>query len=221
MKVALRQMKCCRNEVCLMAHEVAFVQTYLTFKFCCYTIKKGDTMKKTEVIELINTAAKSKDLCNILFKYNYHYSYHFPLLTSDKLFLSANEDDFIIDGFSVRRFCDIKKAEVKDDKFLEIIKREGVLDNIKVPEIDITDWYSVFLSLSKLNINIIVEKENLNDDECEFAIGKIIKVLKTKVVFKHFDADGIWQDENYEIPYFQITSVTFLSRYINVFSKYL
>ena len=66
-------------------------------------------MKKIEIIELINMAVKSKEMCRIFFKYNYYYSYHFPLITSDKLFLSANEDDFIIDGFTVRRFCDVKK----------------------------------------------------------------------------------------------------------------
>lgn len=72
-----------------------------------------------------------------------------------------------------------------------------------------------------MNINIIVEKESLNDDECEFAIGKIVKVLKTKVIFKGFDADGVWQEDFYEIPYSQITSVTFASRYVDVFSKYV
>ena len=180
-----------------------------------------DIMKKIEIIELINTAVKSKEMCSIFFKYNYHYSYHFPLKTSEKLFLSANEDDFIINGFSVRRFCDIKKVEIKDDKCVEIIKCEGVLDNIKMPEINITDWYNTFLSLSKLNIYIIVEKESQDDDECEFAIGKIVKVLKTKVIFKDFDADGVWQEDYYEIPYSQITSVTFASRYVDVFSKYV
>lgn len=178
-------------------------------------------MKNIETIELINSTIKAKEMCRILFKYNYHYSYHFPLITSDKLFLSVNESDFSIDGFSVRRFCDIKKVEAKNDTYVDIIKREGLLDNIKVPKIDITDWYRVFLSLFKLNINIIVEKESLNDNECEFAIGKIIKVFKTKVIFKGFDADGIWQDENYEIPYSQITSISFSTRYINTFSKYL
>lgn len=74
--------------------------------------------------------------------------------TSDKLFLCANEDDFIIDGFSVRRFRDIKKIEIKEDKCVEIIESEGVLDNITVPEIDIIDWYNTFLSLSKLDINM-------------------------------------------------------------------
>ncbi len=178
-------------------------------------------MKKFEINELINMAVKSEELCRIFFKYDTDYSYLFPLMTSEKLFLSANEDYFIIDGFTVRRFCDVKKVEIKNDKCVEIIKCEGVLDNIKVPEIDITDWYSVFLSLSKLNINIIVEKENLNDGECEFAIGKVVKVLKTKVIFNHFDADGIWQEDCYEIPYSQITSITFSSRYVDIFSKYV
>ncbi len=178
-------------------------------------------MKKSEVTELINSALEKKDMCRILFKYNYNYSYHFPLKTSDRLFLSANEDDFLINGFSVRRFCDVKKAEIRDDKYVEIIKFEGVLENIKVPEIDVTDWYSTFLSLSELNINIIVEKESLNDEECEFAVGKIVKVLKTKVIFKGFDADGIWEEDYYEIPYSQITSVTFASRYVDVFSEYV
>ncbi len=178
-------------------------------------------MKKIEIIELINMAVKSKEMCRIFFKYNYYYSYHFPLITSEKLFLSANEDDFIVDGFTIRRFSDIKKLEIKNDKCVEIIKCEGVLDDIKVPEIDITDWYNTFLSLSKLNINIIVEKESLDDNECEFAIGKIVKVLKTKVIFKGFDADGVWQEDFYEIPYSQITSVTFASRYVDIFSKYV
>ena len=129
-------------------------------------------MKKSEVIELINLALKKNGMCNIFFKYNHHYSYHFPLKTSDKLFLSANEDDFIIDGFSIRRFCDIKKIEIKNDKCVEIIKSEGVLDNLLVPEINIIDWYNTFLSLSKLDINIIVEKESIL--ESDFTISRKI-----------------------------------------------
>ena len=67
--------------------------------------------------------------------------------------IEHNEDDFIIDGFSVRRFCDIKNIEIKNDKCIEIIKCEGVLDNITIPEIDITNWYSTFLSLLLENVN--------------------------------------------------------------------
>lgn len=178
-------------------------------------------MKKSEIKALVASALEQKNLCRIFFKYDINDRYCFPLITSDKLFLGANEDDFILDGFSIRRFRDVKKAEIKNGKCLEIIKAEGILEKMQTPQIDITDWYSVFLSLSKVDFNIIVERESLVDDECEFAIGKIEKVLKSKVIFKHFDADGIWQDECYEIPFSQITSVTFASRYVDVFSKYV
>lgn len=35
------------------------------------------------------------------------------------------------------------------------------------------------------------------------------------------DADGVWIDELFEMPFSQITSITFGSRYVEVFSKYL
>ena len=178
-------------------------------------------MRKSEIKTLVSSAIEPKNLCRVFFKYDVNYRYYFPLITSDKLFLGANEDDFILDGFSIRRFRDVKKAEIKNDKCLEIIKAEGILEKMQTPQIDITDWHSTFLSLSTLGFNIIVERESLVDNECEFAIGKIEKVLKSKVIFKDFDADGIWQGEYYEIPYSQITSVTFASRYVDVFSKYV
>ena len=178
-------------------------------------------MKKCEIKDLVNSAIKTNSLCTISYKFDTNSRYCFPIMLSDKLFVVANEDYFLIDGFSINRFKDVKNAELVNNKYSEIIKSEGILDKIKLPDINIDDWYSTFDSLSKLNINIIVEKESLDDDECEFAIGKIVKVLKTKVIFKHFDADGIWQENDYEIPYSQITSVTFNNRYINTYSKYI
>ncbi|MBR4934146.1 MAG: hypothetical protein IKV40_07805 [Clostridia bacterium] len=178
-------------------------------------------MKKSEIKALISGVSPMRELCRVYFKYDRNYRYCFPISVGERLFLAANEDDFIIDGFTVRRFADVKKVGIKNDKCIEIIKSEGILDKIEIPHIDVTDWHGVFDSLSKLGRNIIVERESLAEDESEFAVGKIIKVLKTKVLFKHFDSDGIWQDEYYEIPYSQITSVTFSSRYVEVFSKYV
>ncbi len=73
----------------------------------------------------------------------------------------------------------------------------------------------------KMKKNIIVEKENLNDDESEFVIGRIERVYKEFAYVRHFDADGVWQDEPYKIPYSEITSVSFGTRYVDIFSKYL
>ena len=178
-------------------------------------------MKKSEMKEVVRAAIEPQELCRMFFKYDLNYRYYFPFQVSDKLFLGAEEDDFIIDGFSIRRFCDLTKVEIKDDKCIEIIRNEGILSNISAPEVDLTDWHSVFLSLQRIEKNIIVEKESFNEDECEYTIGHIEKVLKNKVLFKHFDADGIWQDELIEIPFSQITSVTFGSRYVETFSKYV
>ena len=101
------------------------------------------------------------------------------------------------------------------------MKAEKVLDDVVAPDIDLTDWHAAFLSLQNLKKNIIIEHGTQNENEWEYWIGRIEKVLKTKVLFRHFDADGIWQDEPYEIPFSSITSVTFDSRYVTVFSKYV
>ena len=178
-------------------------------------------MRKCDIKELIKNAINPRKICRLFMKYDPNYFYCFPILVSDKLFLGANEDDFILDGYTIRRFRDVVKAEIKDDKCLEIAMAEGIVDSIIVPDINIVDWYNVFASLQEMNRNIIIEKESIDDEECIFAIGRISKVTKTKVYFQHFDADGIWEEELWEIPFTEITSVSFGTRYVETFSKYL
>lgn len=171
--------------------------------------------------ELFQQSIKPKPLIRLCLKYDVCYTYWFPFAASNKLFLAAKEDDFIIDGFSIRRFSDVKKLKLKNDKCVEILRAEKVLDGIAAPDIDLTDRHGAFLSLQRLEKNNIIEHESLEEKECDFWIGSIEKVLKTKVLFRHFDANGIWQDALYEIPFSRITSVTFDCRYVRVFSKYM
>ena len=84
-----------------------------------------------------------------------------------------------------------------------------------------TDFYTVFSSLQKLGRNVIVEKGSLDEELWEFTIGKIERVCKNKVYMRGFDADGIWDEEPTEILFSNVTSVTFGSRYVEVFSKYV
>ena len=178
-------------------------------------------MKKSDIKKIVADAMNPVSFCKVLFKYDVNYRYCFPLAVSDKFFLSAVEDEFLINGYTIRRFCDTKDVHIVEGKFQEMFVAEGVIGSLDTPCIDITDWYSVFISLKKMNKNIIVEKEDKDEDDWLFAIGEIAKVTKTKVYMKHFDADGIWQDELWGIPYTQITSVSFGSRYVEVFSKYV
>lgn len=178
-------------------------------------------MTKTQIKKLIKQAIEPHKICRVFLKYDANYRYYFPIIVGERLFLGAEEDDFILDGYSIRRFRDVVKCEIKDDKCVEIDFAEGLLEHLVTPDVDITNWETSLSSLQKTGKNIIIEKENLGGDKNEFAIGKVVKIRRNKALFRGFDADGIWDDELLEIPFSQITSVTFSSRYVEVFSKYL
>lgn len=178
-------------------------------------------MKKSKIKAIINSSVGKRNICRVFFRYDLNYRYYFPLISTDKLFLGAEEDDFIIDGYSIRRFVDVTKVQIKKDKCLEILQSEGIINNIKTPNINLSNWGTAFASLQIMNKNIIIEKESLKDDECEFIIGRIDRIYKKFVYIYHFDADGIWQENPYKIPYAEITSVSFGTRYVEIFSKYL
>jgi hypothetical protein len=178
-------------------------------------------MTKSEIKSIVNRSVNQRNLCRMFFRYDAYYRYYFPLISNDKLFLGAEEDDFILNGYSIRRYVDLTKVQIKEDKCVEILKSEGIIESIKTPDVDISNWETVFTSLQKMNKNIIVEKESLNEDECEFVIGRIDRAFKKFAYIYHFDADGIWQEEPFKIPYTEITSISFGTRYVEVFSKYL
>ena len=171
--------------------------------------------------EIVCSAIESNALCRAYFRYETSFRFLFPLKASDKLFLSAEEDDFILDGFSVRRFYDMRDIAEEKGKYSEIVKAEGLPGRITAPDIDVKDRRSTFLSLQSMDEIIIVEKESTDDSECEFAIGKIEKVYRDKVVFRDFDSECVWSKEPLTIPFSRITSVTVGSRYSEVYSKYL
>ena len=127
----------------------------------------------------------------------------------------------MIDGYTIRRFRDLKRAEIQNDLCHEILLKENIIDSIKTPKCDISSWEACFRSLAEHNENIIVEKECQSDGESKFVIGRVGKVYKHFAYLRHFDADGIWQHEPFKIAYNEITSVTFKSRYVQLFSKYV
>jgi pyruvate/2-oxoglutarate/acetoin dehydrogenase E1 component len=178
-------------------------------------------MTKAEMKNIVNQAIKDKNLCRMYFKYHANYWYYFPLASSEKLFLGTEENDFLIDGYTIRRYTDLKKIQIKNDLCNLILKNEGIIDGIQIPNIDILNWETVFRSLKRTNKNIIVERESINKKNNIFLIGRIDKVFKEFTYFYHFDADGVWDIDPYKIPYTEITSISFDTRYIKFYSKYL
>jgi len=178
-------------------------------------------MTKNTIKELMDEAASKLKIVNVHMVYNENYYYLIPLKASDKLFLAINEDDFLFDGFRISRFRDVKEMRIKNDKYDEIIQSEGLLNNVYIPEIDLENWKTVFDGLKNINKNIIVEYETAEGKDDKFTIGKIKQVYRGCLYMYYFDADGIWETEPYRIPFSEVTSVTFDSRYINVFTNYI
>ena len=178
-------------------------------------------MKKRKIKNRIRKSVDPPRIYRVFMLYEDYYRYFFPLLLSKRLFLSAEEDDFLLDGWSIRRFKDVRRVEIKDDLCLTIARNEGLLDCLQPPRVAITDWQSALTSLAKQGKNIIITHDSKNESDFEFHIGRIHEVHKKSVLFREFDADGNWYRELTMIPFSRITSITFGSRYVEIFSKYL
>jgi len=188
------------------------------FAALCYDKRKGGKdMKKQEKLDLIRFAIETPQLCRCYFTYDDNYYYYYPNAVNEKFLLGQEEDDFILDGYCIRKISHLKKVEIKDDLCNTINKFNGTHELIKMPPVDISSWQSIFTSLKALDCFIIIE----NEIEGKFLIGVVEKTLKNKLYFKSFDADGIWDDVGLEIPYSQITTVKWATRYADVWQNYL
>lgn len=177
-------------------------------------------MNKSDKIRILSNSLGTYDLCRCYFNYNNNYFYFYILNYSEKLLLGIEEDDFILDGFQIRKISDLKKIEIKDDICVKINEEKRLLENIKKPEIDLSSWKAVFESLKALNILITVENENNDKDDRFFCLGYVSEIKKSSIIFSEVDADGVWYD-NIEIKYSKITSVTFGDRYSTTWQEYL
>ena len=186
-------------------------------------------MNKADKIKLLHDSIGTYNICRCFFTYDVDYWYFYILDCADKLFLGIEENDFMLDGFQIRKISDIKKIEIKDDICSKINRENKLLSDVKKPPIDLSSWKSVFMSLKALDVFmslkaldkfIIVENENKDEDNGFFHLGIIKEVKDTFIIFSSVDADGIWYD-NIKIPYSKITSVIFNDRYSKTWQEYL
>ena len=174
-------------------------------------------MKKQEKIALIQSAINELAICRCYFVYDDNYFYYYSIMVNDKFLLGVNENDFSLNGYSIRKMSHLNKVEIKDDKCHEINKMFGIVDQIINPNIDISSWQSIFQSLINYDGYIIVQDEFHQ----KFFIGKLIKVFKNKFDFLCLDADGNWYDYITSFRYTQITSISWNTRYDIFWKKYM
>jgi hypothetical protein len=131
--------------------------------------------------------------------------------------LGQKENDFVLDGYHIRKLSQLRKIKALPKKYNELCGTVGLPAQRKDPGIDISSWQSIFEDLQKLDTFVIIK----NDFDEDYAIGTIQKVLKNKLHFRGFDAEGHWYEEPIEIPYSSITTVSWNTRYDTVWKQYM
>lgn len=172
-------------------------------------------MKKIDKINCLKDSKGTYNLCQCYFDYSAYYIYFYILDYSDKFFLGAEEDDFCLDGFQIRKISDLKKINLKEDLCIKILEEKQPLANLEIPKINLTSWKTILESLKPLNVLVIIQDEIEED----FYMGYINKIEKSYIHFRHVDANGIWYED--DIPYSCITSLTFFDRYSRAWQEYL
>ena len=141
---------------------------------------------------------------------------------SNKFVLLQTTDDFVIDGFSVFPIESITglQSNNSDRYYDKIMNAEGLVQGIhNKHKINLSSWESIFRSIKKAGLNVIVENEDPEDNS--FDIGPIIRVTNSAVSIRYFNAKGYLDDKPTSIKWRLITIVRFDEHYINTFSKYL
>ncbi len=147
--------------------------------------------------------------------------YCFPLAISSQLLLSVAENDFQLDGYTVRSLWAIAQVEAVRGTYLNIHRSEGTLKKLYAPPVGIQTWKQTCLDLRATGELILAETEGSAESSGGFLIGKIERVGNGGVVLRCFDGDGVWDRELTEIAYGELVSITFGSRYLTTFAKYL
>lgn len=150
------------------------------------------------------------------------YSNGYILDHSEHFLLVQDVADFSVAGYLVFPIATLIEIRYNaNDKYYDkIIQWENLLEQVSNKyKIDLTDWTSIFRTIKKSGLNVIVENENPEEDT--FLIGPIVKTSKTAAYIRYFNGKGILDPEPSRISFDKITMVKFDDPYINVFSKYL
>ena len=147
----------------------------------------------------------------------------FPIYLSEEFILMTVIVDFHDEGYAIIRTKDIVDAYSNEsDSFNEqICISEGLQDNVQQEYIiEINSLKQILLQLKKYDGFICIQCEQ-QIERCSFYMGKIISIEDEGVSFKDIGMDGMWDDEIHNIPYEEITQVTFGDNYSKMYYKYL
>ena len=129
-------------------------------------------MKKQEKIDVIQQGIREKEMCRCYFSYDLSYFYCYPNAVNDKFILAQEEDEFILNGYFIRKISHLTRVEIRMDGCNAINHMIGTADHVIHPGIDISNWRSIFEGISNMDTFVIIE----DYIQGQLAIGVIQKV---------------------------------------------
>ncbi len=148
----------------------------------------------------------------------------YVLDTSDYLALMHIFNDFTPDGYTILRLDDVEEVRSShiERHWHRMLSGEGLLSGLKLGfKPDLSSMPSAIESLWRQYRHIIIECEDEDDPIEDFYIGFPLVVGRGGVIFRYFDACGLWREMPELINASEITRVQFDTPYINHFEKYL
>lgn len=172
-------------------------------------------MKKKEIIKQLDKSAEGCLSGNCYLDCDNDYYNLIILKRNNNIVLAAHDDDFAIDGYLIFSLDKVKSFSVKTDIYNRIMMQEMISTDIFVPDIDCEDMHSVCESIFMKDKFI-----SLYRSDGSFYIGKLLRVKKHSIIFRGYDADGVWL-EPVKISFDDIGVIRYGDRYTEIFSKYV
>ena len=178
-------------------------------------------VKKEKKLKCLADSKGTYNMCQCIFDYDRDISYYYYIVDySEKLFIGACEEDFLINGFRIHKVSYLDKIKIRNDITTAINEKNRILDGIDNPDIELSSWKETLQSLKGLKHFVIIQNEMEAKGKQFFYLGRINKIKKSKVIFTHYDVNGSIKD-NIEIPFDEITSITFGDRYSKTWEEYI
>ena len=147
----------------------------------------------------------------------------FPICLSEEFVLTTVIVDFHDEGYAIVRTKDIVDAySYEIDSFNEqICISEGLQDKIQQEHVkEIDSLKQILLQLKKYDGFICIQCEQ-QLERCSFYMGKIIAIEDNNVSIKDIGMDGVWDGEIHDIPYEDITQISYGDNYSKMYYKYV
>lgn len=145
----------------------------------------------------------------------------YVLGVGERLVLFASFPNFQPNGLRLIPLRSIAEAQIDSDFRQSIALGEGLYERIgEIPDVRLDSWRSAMEDLLARHVDLAVYLKP-DDDDGDYAAGRLLKAGARGFVMRRFDADGVWEEAPSHYSYARIQEVALNDRYLLTYLKYI